>query len=150
MKHQKVFLCTTIVFGTMLLGACVNSDELMVQTELAIAEGADISESRMPATPTAQELAEVMMTYNSHEDYKGKLVEVGLMKPEYILNDQALAGDGVSEFKADIHFYKASDGYFALYEQDDKILKELPESIGKNVWTAEEAERFMAEKSHSN
>ena len=152
MINKKTLLSTTVLFGTIFLGACIGpEEEPMIQSETTVVEleSEESSESRMPALPTAMELAEVMKTYESHEEYKGKLAEVGLLNPEYILNDQALAGDGVNEFKANIHFYKASDGYFALYEKEDEILKDLPESIAMNVWTIEETEAFVADKTES-
>lgn len=151
MNNKKIVLSTTIVLGAMLLGACTKSEEPVIQSKVTVAEkeNGSSTDSRMPAVPTAKELTDVMKTYDSYEEYKGKLAEVGLVKPEYVLHDQPLAGDGVKEFKANVHFYKASDGYFALYEQEDKILKDLPESIGMNVWTVEEAEAFIAEKTQS-
>lgn len=103
----------------------------------------------MPPVPTAQEMTDVMKTFDSYEEFKGKLAEVGVVETVASLNNQVIAGNGVKELKSNIHFYQAKDKYFALYETDDKILKDAPESIVLNVWEPEDAKAFIAERKNT-
>lgn len=103
----------------------------------------------MPPLPTAQEMTDVMKTFDSYEEFKGKLAEVGVVETVASLNNQVIAGNGVKEVKSNIHFYQAKDKYFALYETDDKILKDAPESIVLNVWEPEDAKAFIAERKNT-
>jgi len=103
-------------------------------------------EDMLPPIPTAKEMTDVMKTFDSYEEFKGKLAEVGVLEPVASLKNQVLAGDGAKEFTANIHFYQAKDTYFALYEKDDKLLKDFPESIVQHVWTPEDAKAFINER----
>lgn len=140
---KKIFLATTIMLSMGIVTGCGLQTEVSNDT---IVQSSHDDESRMPPVPTAQELTEVMNTFDSYKEYQGKLLEVGLDEPVHVLKEMALSGNGVSDFVADIYFYEASDGYFALYAQGDAIVKDLPESIVKNIWTPEEMASYLTSK----
>lgn len=160
MKAKSLLMASAIVLTASMLGACTTKQEkepevkedIVKETPATVSEPQPkeveekMEDSMMPPVPTSQELTDVMKTYDSYSEYQGKLDEVGLTEPAHVVTDVALAGDGVNEYKADIYFYEASDGYFAIYVQGDKIIKELPESIGMNVWSKEDGEAFIADK----
>lgn len=148
MKRKRIVLTASLLAVVGILGACGEKYDVSIPTPVKTKPmpEKEVEHSKMPPLPTAQELTDVMQSYDSYSEYQGKLDEVGLTEPEYTLKDVVLAGDGVNEYKADVYMYKARDGYFALYARGDALIKEMPESIGMNVWTNEEADAFVKEK----
>lgn len=141
---KKIVLVTALMLSILIVNGCGFQEK--VSTPLPMQSPYD-EESRMPPVPSAQELTEVMHTFESYDEYQGKLLEVGLEKPVHQLKGIVLAGNGANDFVADIYFYKASDGYFALYAQGDAIVKDLPESIVKNIWSPHEVSSYLTSMS---
>lgn len=148
MKSKTIALTASLLVVVGILGACAEKPEVSIPTPVKTKPmpEKEAETSKMPPVPTSQELTDVMKTYDSYQEYQGKLAEVGLTEPVRVATDIALAGDGVNEYKADIYFYEASDGYFAIYVKGDTIIKDLPESIGMNVWSKTDAENYLNKK----
>lgn len=138
-----------------MLAGCGNSFDGKVSNEVLdepkeLIENVQADENSMIPTPDITEVVSVMRTFDNFEEFEGKLLEIGLEGPFVIINQVPLAGDGEKEFVADVVAYVYGDDVLTLYVNDDKLLNDLPESVGKNVWSKEEFKAYLDERSKSS
>ena len=87
MKRKRIVLTASLLAVVGILGACGEKYDVSIPTPVKTKPmpEREAEHSKMPPLPTAQELTDVMQTYDSYSEYQGKLDEVGLTEPEYTL-----------------------------------------------------------------
>lgn len=103
-------------------------------------------------------LVNEMRTFDNVEEFERKLLEIGLEGPTYRIEDVKLEGDGEDAFFKNIdtekfngeyifvvtiNAYLYNGEYLVVYEKDGKIVQDLPETMGANVWEKDEFEGFL-------
>lgn len=151
MKKTKFIVLAGIIATASLLGACSSKQEPKDDTVYTLTgekEGKEVekkNDDRLPPLPTAQEMTDVMQTFDSYKEFKEKLLEVNVTNPTDTLTNIVIADDGV-EHKTNVYLYQAKDGYFVIYTDGDKILKGLPDSGGLNHLSELDAKKFIEGK----
>lgn len=143
-----------LALSVMLVG-CSGGDEGMT------GPGGPDNEVSVTVSDTGNDIGELvneMRTFDNVDEFERKLFELGLEGPTYRIEDVKIEGDGEDEFFTNIdtekfngeyifvvtiNAYLYNGEYLVVYEKDGKIVQDLPETMGANVWEKDEFEAFL-------